>query len=518
MDDTEQYCILVVDDSKSIICALRQHLSEAGYRVFTAENGRKALSIVKDNHIDLIVSDMMMPGMDGPTFRRRLLSHSKYAEIPFVAMSVHETIDNFQAMQQLRAAAFLVKPFKLEQLTILLDRLRSDMDRLRFSERNLEKTVRDIIDSMPSVMVTLSREGVVNHWNSEAARRFGLSEAEARGKPFGTLVPEMAWVMELAERTLAGGEARFRGSIQDAKNESPCFLEVLVYPLGERSEVVVRIDDVTERVHLEEMMVQTEKMMTLGGIAAGMAHEINNPLSGILQSAQVVIRHMDPQSPANRKAAAECGCEMEAVRAYLEKRKIPEFMDAIREAGGRAGKIVANMLQFSRKSETGKMPEQITAVLDGCIEIAASDYDLKKKYDFRHIAITRDYDPLLPPVPCSKLEIEQVILNLLKNAAQAMCDKTYQDEPPAITLKTSLSGENAVISVEDNGPGIDEARRKRIFEPFYSTKKAGEGTGLGLSVSSYIVVNNHGGTIAAESEPGRWTRFTITLPIAGKAV
>jgi signal transduction histidine kinase len=133
-----------------------------------------------------------------------------------------------------------------------------------------------------------------------------------------------------------------------------------------------------------------------------------------------------------------------------------------------------------------------------------------KKYDFRHIRVVRDDDPSLPPVCCSGSQIEQVVLNLLKNSAQAMA---YACTPsPEITVRTGEDRGRAQIVVTDNGPGIDEATRLRVFEPFFTTKAAGEGTGLGLSVVYFIVVEQHGGSMAVESSPNQGTTVILRIP------
>jgi signal transduction histidine kinase len=144
--------------------------------------------------------------------------------------------------------------------------------------------------------------------------------------------------------------------------------------------------------------------------------------------------------------------------------------------------------------------------------LAAHDYDLRKKFDFRDIKIVRVYDADLPEVPCVATEIEQVVLNLLRNAAQAMT-ATMQDRPPKIILTTQRHMDQALVSIADNGPGIPEDLRSRVFEPFFTTKDVGIGTGLGLSVSYFIVTSHHGGRLRVASTPGEGTCFTISLPL-----
>jgi signal transduction histidine kinase len=206
------------------------------------------------------------------------------------------------------------------------------------------------------------------------------------------------------------------------------------------------------------------------------------------------------------------GFDFDVVRAYLERRRILRFLDGIVQSGRRAARIVANMLEFSRAGDSGLVPCHMAALLDKSIELAVNDYDLKKKYDFRRITIEREYASGLPKVACDPTRMEQVLFNLLKNAAQAMAE--LPDEPGRIVLRTRFEPPWVRLEVEDNGPGIPETIRKRVFEPFFTTKPTGSGTGLGLSVSYFIVTETHKGTMSVESAPGHGTRFIIQLPAA----
>jgi signal transduction histidine kinase len=266
----------------------------------------------------------------------------------------------------------------------------------------------------------------------------------------------------------------------------------------------------SEEAH--EFIIQTEKIMSLGGLAAGIAHEINNPLGIISQSAQNIERRMQPTLPANARVAEELGLDLELLQAYVKRREIDGFLGAVREAVARASRIVGNMLQFSRRPEAKLAPASLAALVDDAIELAANDYDLKKGYDFRNVAIERDYDPQLPEVPVVRVEIEQVVLNLLKNAAHAMCDNG-PDRKPVIRIQLRREGDYAIVTVEDNGTGMQESVRRRVFEPFFTTKPPNMGTGLGMSVSFTIITKNHRGWMSVESEPGRGARFVVKLPL-----
>ena len=170
------------------------------------------------------------------------------------------------------------------------------------------------------------------------------------------------------------------------------------------------------------------------------------------------------------------------------------------------------MMKFSRPSTVDKTPVSLSRVLDKSIDLANNDYDLKKNYDFRHIAIIKDYQEAGRPLYCIETEIEQVIFNLLKNAAQAIA-AAKNPSPAQITLRSRDEGLMIKIEVEDNGPGMDKEVQRRVFEPFYTTKPIGEGTGLGLSVSYMIITSIHQGIMEVQSEIGKGSRFIIKLPI-----
>jgi len=377
--------------------------------------------------------------------------------------------------------------------------------------------LKNIIDSMPSILLGVDRDGRITHWNAEAEKITGIRESDARGRNLQVIFPALEAQLENVRLAIENREPRRVERIRSRIGDAVMYLDVMVYPLidDDVQGAVIRVDDVSSRVRIEEMMVQTEKMLSVGGLAAGMAHEINNPLGGILLGAQNIMRRVSPDLKVNAETAEEYGTTIEAIHGYMEARKITKMLDGIREMGERASKIVSNMLSFSRQSESRMSMASLADILDKTLDLAANDYDLKKKYDFRHIKIIREYADL-PDVSCVVTEIQQVILNLLKNSAQAIADKDYAGGRAAITLRLMKEGEWARIEIEDNGPGIDETHRKRVFEPFFTTKEVGVGTGLGLSVSYFIITNNHKGAMEVESWTGKGTRFIIHLPLAGR--
>ncbi len=372
-----------------------------------------------------------------------------------------------------------------------------------------------IVDAMPSILVGVDASGHITQWNQEAQKTTGVPESAARAQMVENVMPGLRPHMEMVHRAIAR-----ESTMKAEKVPHPCdpehrFADIVVYPIVvDRLEgVVIRVDDVTARVRMESMMVQTEKMMSVGGLAAGMAHEINNPLGTMMQNAQNIVRRMSPDLPRNRIVADQCGIPLERVIAYLTQRQVFMLLEGIRLSGQKASEIVENMLNFSRTSESRKAPVALSELLEKTVSLAAHDYDLKKKYDFRRIRIERHFDDHLEPVLCVGTEIEQVILNLLRNAAQAMSEKEKNDQTPTIIMRLYREHHMAVIELQDNGPGLPDQELKRVFEPFYTTKDVGIGTGLGLSVSYFIVTNNHNGSMEVRSEPGQGATFIVRLPL-----
>ncbi len=376
--------------------------------------------------------------------------------------------------------------------------------------------LQNIIDSMPSIMMGINREGAVTHWNLVAERVTGISREKAEGMPIESLFPEISVHMEKIRRAIAERVAQVSEKVPHNRGGEVVYADYTIYPLVTNGVegAVIRVDDVTARVRIENMMVQTEKMLSVGGLAAGMAHEINNPLGGILMGVNNIQRRVSPDLKKNRDVALECGIDMDSLSAYIEKREISRMINGIKDLAVRATGIVGDMLSFSRASSSRLEPAALADIIEKTVTLAAHDYDLTNNYDFRKIEIKREFDPELPPVPCVAVEIEQVILNLLKNAAQALAAVKERDEKPRITLRLKRDWSMARIEVEDNGTGMDQATAKRIFEPFFTTKPVGQGTGLGLSVSYFIITRNHHGMMNVESVQGKGSTFFIAIPLA----
>jgi PAS domain S-box-containing protein len=401
-------------------------------------------------------------------------------------------------------------------LTRAFNRMVNAIRKSNHELNDIQLYLKNIFDSMPSILIGVDPDGKVTQWNMAAEKATRLSENEACGKNIENLLPQFSeYLQNIQDAIKERKPKKFERVNYTVKDETRLY-DIVVYPLIANgvNGAVIRVDDITSRVRFEEIFIQSEKMASVGGLAAGMAHEINNPISGIMMGAQNILRRISNKLDKNIQVAREVGTDIDVIVKYMEKRQITSMLDGVLEMAERASKIVSNMLNFSRKSTSEMVPEDLIGLVDKTIDLAAKDYDLKKQFDFKHIEINKEYAPSLPKVMCIATEIQQVILNLLKNAAQAMSYKVYFNENPSIKISIYQKKETVVIEVEDNGPGMDEDVRKRIFEPFFTTKDVGIGTGLGLSVSYFIVTNNHGGTIEIKSQKDKGSTFIIKLPIS----
>jgi len=448
----------------------------------------------------------------------RAIGEGRWEQIPSPASRDDEMGELEQSFTQMGASlreAYAELEARAESLRTANTLLSAEVNERTRIEQELRKATADfelILDSMPSMVIGVDRDCRVNHWNQAAEEQAGLPRNQAMGRPVQEVLPRLNDYVPAIRRAMDKDQpVRLdRQRFDDGSRQE----DILIFPLrgGGRGGAVIRLDDVTRRVRMEELMVQTEKMMSVGGLAAGMAHELNNPLAGVLTGVQNLTRRLDATHPANLKALTESACPPEALTRYLEARKLHSIIETIRSAGVRAAEIIRSMLHFSRSSTGSHEPSDLVAILDQSVALAQNEYDPDKTVDFKKITIVRNYEADLPPVPCVQSEITQVLLNLLRNAAQAMGEKAPDEA--VITLRLYRAGDGAVIEVADNGPGIPEEQRKRIFEPFFTTKPVGVGTGLGLSVSYFIITENHGGRFEVESQSAQGALFRITLPLA----
>jgi len=375
--------------------------------------------------------------------------------------------------------------------------------------KNTQTLLDGILNAMPTALFALDSRNRIVQCNEQAGDWLNMEYSQLNGLPLAQLIPELG---KLNLMPSTPGETPHMVKSERVKirfDDKVLVTDVLAYPLpsGQQARLVIRIDDVSQRQRMEEVMVQTEKMMTVGGLAAGMAHEINNPLGAILQNLQNTRRRLDPNLAANKRLADELGLSMDLLNEYLTGRGIDQFFDHIQSAGERAARIVANMLQFSRNDHLQKRDIGITELINTTLNIAHNDLSLK------HIDLDIDKAAGDAQIHCVPSEIEQVLLNLLRNAQQALEEHDGGEGwHPKVRIRASRQNNMTCLEIEDNGPGIPADIAPHIFEPFYTTKEVGDGTGLGLSVSYFIVTSHHQGRLRYQRSALGGACFVLCLP------
>ncbi len=380
--------------------------------------------------------------------------------------------------------------------------------------QQLQSSLKNIIDSMPALLIAVDTHLNVTQWNRRAEEFTGIDANTAIGQPLAVCLPQLARYDLTIRNTIDYRRPQTEPRVTLTNGGSEQVTELTIYPLDDspNSGAVLRLDDITERMQVERMMIQSEKMLSVGSLAAGMAHEITNPLAGVLQNSQVLLQRLDPRHPKNRAAANQYGLCPDALTEYVRNRKLDQISDSIHQSGHRAALTVKNLLGFSRRSSGAFSSWGLETLLEQAVDLASSDFDLKRQFDFRKIHIERHFVEDLPAILCDPSQIQQVFLNLLKNAAHAL-SLTEEISRPMIRLSLERGNGFVQAHVEDNGPGMSPETQKRIFEPFYTTKEPGAGTGLGLSVSSFIITEVHGGSLDVRTAPGKGARFTVQLPL-----
>jgi signal transduction histidine kinase len=228
----------------------------------------------------------------------------------------------------------------------------------------------------------------------------------------------------------------------------------------------------------QQALIRSEKMSAFGQLSAGIAHEVRNPLAGILGHAQLAMRRLGPDSPAQGS------------------------LDLIASETRRCSDIIANLMRFGRQDKPHFLPIEANGVVEAAMAIV--DHQLS----LQGVRIVRDLGERLPQVEGDFNQLQQVLVNLAINAQQALSGARGE-----LRVRTRAAGEQVIIEVQDTGPGMSPELQTRIFEPFFTTKSAGQGTGLGLSVS-YGIIESHGGRLEVRSSPGEGATFIISLPAA----
>lgn len=380
---------------------------------------------------------------------------------------------------------------------------------------DIQELFSSIIESMPSALITVDGDLHIKHINTNALRISNVDLDAVRNAPVDSAFPMLESYrndirVALSQRTTVILD-RIEYISEDRKN----YYKITCYPLDALEDItVIQIDDITGREMLEQRVLQTEKMHSMDGLAAGIAHEVNNPLSAIINGIQNIKRRLEPDRPANQGVAKELELDLEKLNQYLQRREISFFLESIEEGAFRASSIVSNMLKFSKPSGYSREPCDINQLLEQSINFAIKGFELHEDGSFNSTAIELNLAQDLPRVRALPVELQQVFVNLLQNAQQAIAARK-ESEPESyegrITLETRVEGDNVVVIVGDNGIGMSDEVARKAFDPYFTTRLHSGGTGLGLSTVFRIINTLLGGQVEIRSTVNFGTQFIITL-------
>jgi len=370
-----------------------------------------------------------------------------------------------------------------------------DVTHTKLLEEELKKSEQKyfaIFDHIPNPVFVLNKETLeILDCNDSVASVYGYPKDNIIGTSFLRLFrkEEHEYYENLIKTSAVINQARhFSGS------GDPLFVNIRISPsdYAGGKVLLVTTSDITKRLETEQQLIQASKMATLGEMATGVAHELNQPLTVIKTASRFFMRKIAKKEKIGDEVMSTMATEIDS---YVD----------------RATKIINHMRQFGRQSDVSLEKVQVNSVLERALEI------LGQQLKVRGIEVVWDLAPDLPLILADPDRLEQVFINLLINARDAI-DEKWQSQPhekgeKKITLKTSTDDAVIIVEVKDTGPGIPAAMLERIFEPFFTTKKVGQGTGLGLSIS-YGIIKDCKGSIRAIAGENEGTRFKIKFPVA----
>ena len=495
--------VLLVDDERQFVETLAMRMEVRDFHVATACSGEEALAYLRDHDVDVAVLDMFMPGLSGMDTLRELKKIRPHTEV--ILLTGHATVEAAVEGMRLGAFDYLVKPTEIDQMVEKVNRahrrklrhLEEEVQRqsvaLELSQQELaksEKLYKSLVESAEDAILNVDARGEIISINRYGARILGYTRRGIVGKTISEVFPgpsgrEITRLVSEVFESRAGHRANF----EIAVGGKEYFFHINLTPIREGdnvASVLILGHDITSQKQMEDQMFHTEKLASLGQLAAGVAHEINNPLAIILGFSEVLSERMPENS---------------------EELKI---IKTIERQGLNCKKIVENLMTFARAPEKTQHDTDINRSIEILLEVVKGTI-LNKK-----VKIQLSLGEELPRVGGDADQLQQVFLNLINNAVLAM----PQGGRLMISTRLNPSHNRVQVRFADTGTGIKKEHLAKIFDPFFTTRKVGEGTGLGLSVS-YAIIHKFGGTISCESKTKEeagdqesGTAFTISLPLA----
>ncbi|MEM9005430.1 MAG: response regulator [Cyanobacteria bacterium P01_F01_bin.86] len=449
--------ILVVDDVPENVQLLSSTLSAQGYKVRGVLSGEMALR-ASDSVPDLILLDIMMPGMDGYEVCRRLKASPQTCDIPVIFLSAIDDVANKVKAFTTGGVDYITKPFQIEEVIARVNHYLQ----LYHLQRQLNSKMNELSNQNAKL-----QEEICNR--------------------------------KLVEEALRNAEIKEREKTQQL------------------SQTLVQLKQA------QIQLIQQEKMSSLGQLVAGIAHEINNPVTFIysnlkfaedhvknLLNALQLYRQATPHLPPRLQE------NLDELGADFIQEDFPKLLNSMNMGAKRICDIVQSLRTFSHQSKAEIKSVDVHEGIDSTLMILQGQ--LKAQAHHRAIEVVKEYGEL-PLVECYPGELNQVFMNILVNAIHALDDlrnvelNPPSEQTPKIYIQTKMLAEERVgFYIKDNGPGISKEVQSRLFEPFFTTKEIGKGTGLGLSLSYQIVVERHHGDLRCLSVPGKGSMFVIEIP------
>ncbi|HEX2933273.1 MAG TPA: ATP-binding protein [Candidatus Binatia bacterium] len=503
--------ILIVDDDPKTLLGMEALLSGAGRKIVTASSGQDALRWLLREEFALILLDVRMPGMDGFETADLIRQSERLRHIPIIFLSAIDTLEADVYRGAAKGAVdYLFKPVVSE---VLKSKVSVFVDLFHINERLKQKAIQQseerfrlLVESMEEYAIfMLDTEGRVTSWNAGAENIEGYKHEEIVGESFGRFYTPEDQAQGLPGQALRyaaingrseqeGWRVRKDGArfwantiISALRDERRDFVgfSIVTRDLTNRKRVEEILRDSEAKLRkqaaeLEQQLIASGRLVSLGEITASMAHEFNNPLGIVMGFTQELLRELESD---NRNYRA---------------------LKIIDEETRRCQRIIQELLEFARPRSAELVPTDIKLVIEKTVNMVANRF--YKQNIEPSLSIGED----LPVIAGDPQQLEQVMVNLLLNAIDAMPNGGKLNVSASVTPVTENTTA-MTIAVTDDGCGIEHTDLNRIFQPFFSAKK-GKGMGLGLPISNRII-SNHGGTIEVESEPGKGATFKIVLPV-----